>query len=772
MTESSPFSSPEVKRLARELARLRGQVEVLQAGQGTAQAGRSSLDGGTWLVKDNDGVVRQVHGQQPDGTVTTVDMNGPTPPTPADPVVVPVPGGLKVSYSGAFLGGVARPADVPWIEVHVDLDPDFEVENATLDAALSGRGSVTFATDDYVPHTIRLVARNTSGVRSAPSGAVTATPGLIGPGDVAPGGIGTVELDDGAVTPPKSGTGVTSNLVPDPGFNDAGWRAKRTNAPWGFVDGPSVGFAGSDWAAFCGPTLARAELYATGTGDVPVIPGEAYFIAYDAGRSASGAGLFGLEIVYLDSTGAIVTPTDEDETDELLTEVRAISSLPTSTFQTRHGQVTIPPNVAKLRVRMVRDDDPGTSAGQLYLDRLEVRSVVTRATDGQRVETSPSGVIVFDAAGQPIGSLNADGSLSMVTGQFNDGLTYKGEEVGDLLDQRARGEIARVDAGFSNSPATTTEVIWLEFEANLVQGRAYKLRSSGLIARNAGGHGLVVRYTVDGTRPLVSSPILVQNDTAQNGTFYLASEIGALADSGAVRVRMVITVRAWTGASIYWEPADLATGFSAWVEDTGPRGSSVGGVVTPEGTGTGGGGTAPPPAPVIKEFTTVFPSTWSQSWRQGNVTRATNAGGMWQGYYDTFNGDNASIFGFDYAAIAAALSGATILELSVYLYAEHWYFNAGGTVRLGTCGAGTPPGSFPAVSTRRAFWHLGKPEGRWVKLNAGVTIGNEMKAGTTRSLVLDPRPTTRNLDEYGRFSGAGTPAGRNPAIAIKYTKAV
>lgn len=771
MTEN-PFSPPEVKRLARELARLRGQVEVLQRGQGTAQAGRSSLDGGTWVVKDLEGNVRQVHGTQPDGTVTTVDMNGPTPPTPADPVVTPVPGGLKVSYGGGFLGGVARPADVPWIEVHVDLDPGFEVENATLDAALSGRGSVTFATDDYVPHTIRLVARNTSGVRSAPSGAVTATPGLIGPGDVAPGGIGTVELDDGAVTPPKSGTGVTSNLVPDPGFNDAGWRAKRTSAPWGFVDGPSVGFAGSDWAAFCGPTTTRAVLSATGTGDVPVIPGEVYYIAYDAGRSPAGAGLFGLEVVYLDSTGAVVTPTEEDQTDELLTEVRAISSLPTSTFDTRHGQVTIPANVAKLRVRMVRDDDAGTSAGQLYLDRVELRSVVTQANNGERVETSPSGVIVFDANGQPIGSINADGSLSMVTGQFNDGLTYKGDELGGLLDQRARGEIARVDAGFNASPTTTTEVVWLEFEANLEQGRAYKLRSSGLIARGTGQRGLLIRYTVDGTRPLVTSPNLAYNDTALGGTFFMASDIGALADAGPVRLRMVATVKSWGGTSVYWDPADVALGFSMWVEDVGPRSSSSGGVVTPEGTDTGGGGTAPPPAPVIKRFTTIFPATWSQSWRQGNVTRATNAGGMWQGYYDSFNGDNASIFGFDFPAIQAALAGATIIKFRVYLYAEHWYYNAGGTVHLGTTNVGTPPGSFPAVSSRRAFWNLGKPEGRWVTLNAGVTIGTEMKNGTTRALVLDPRPYGRELQVYGRFSGAGTPAGRNPAIEITYDKAV
>jgi hypothetical protein len=770
----SPFASAEIRRLARELADVRRELSIVRGSVTTSSFGVSSLDGGTLIIKDGSGLPRTVIGTQGDGTVTTIDVNAPAPPQPADPVVTPVPGGFTVSWSGAFVNGVARPADFAWVEVHIDLNPAFEVSDATTDFGMTVRGTKPVNTgDDYVPHTVRLVARNTSGVRSVPSGAVTVTPLQLGPGDIAPGGVGTINLEDGAVSPPKSGTGVTSNLVPDPGFNNSGWRAKRTVAPWGFVEATSVGFTTGDWTAFCPATTARAALSGTGPGGIPVIPGEVYYIAYDAARSAAGAGKFFLEVTFWNSTGILIPATTEEGLDPLLEEVRDISSLPTSTFEVRHGQVTIPPLVSLMRVAIVRQDEVGTSSGNLFLDRLEVRPVITQTGSGSRVETSPSGVIVFGADGAAVGSINRDGSLSMVSGQFDQSVTYQGTELGDLLSLRARGEVARVDAGFSASPSTSTEVEWLEFEFTAYSGRSYKLRSSGLIARGTGQRGLRVRWTTNGTRPLLSSPVFADNDVSLNQTLYLASDLG-WSDGIDREVKMLFSIKVWSGTSLYFDPSDVATGFSVWVEDVGPRQPSSGGVVTPIGTPIGGGGTAPAPTPVVQTFTKTYSATWSQSWVAGNQRRSDDDNQMWQGYISAASGygDQVGIFGFNYSTIQADLTGATIKKLEVFLYAEHWYYGTGGTVRLGTTPAGTPPSSFPAVSTQRAFWSLAKPEGRWVTLNAGVTIGNELKSGATRSFALDPRPYNRELTYYGRFSGAGTAAGRNPAIRITYEKAV
>jgi hypothetical protein len=775
----NPFPSREVRRLVRELGWMRRRIDALEGGAAASGAGYSSLDGGQWIVKDAEGVVRQVIGNQGDGSVTTADINAPAPPTPTDPVLTAIPGGFRVGYSGSFVGGAARPRDLAWVEVHIDLDPLFEVSDATVDAALTGTGTVTFATRDYVPHTVRLVAVNTSHKRSAPSGAYTITPGQIGTGDVAPGGIGTVSLEDGAVTPPKSGTGVTSNLVPDPGFNDAGWRAKRTAPPWGFVDASSMGFTDADWAAYCNATTTRAALTATGDAGVPVIPGETYFIAYDVARSSSGAGRCWLEVTFTNSAGVVIaTSTTEDGIDPLLIAVRDIGSLPTGDFDTRDGQVAVPPLAAAMRIVFVRQDLAGTSAGTLFVDRLEVRSIISRSNTGARVETSPSGVLVFGANGQPLGSITPDGSLSMVTGSFDQSMSYQGTELADWLNQRARGEVARVDLGAGPFPHTATQIDWFEINFTAYSGRSYKLRSSGLIARNPGHRGLVSYWTTDGTRPLLSSPQFVYNDVVQDTTLYLASDLG-WSDGQDRQVRMLFAVKAWTGVAtdVYFDPCDIASGFSVWAEDVGPRAESSGGAVS---------------GPVIQTFVESLNCTWSQSWQAADVIRQVS-GLMWQGFYDNVQGDQVGIFSFDLRGLRTRMGlDAVVKKLEIYLYAEHWYWNTGGNVWLGTSSVLDPPAHYPDTWSRRAAWHLGKPEGKWVDIDwaganmfplsgladttggmTGRNIGYEIQHGTLGSFVLEPRPWARNLTDYGRFIGSGGGQGSAaPGLRITYEKPI
>lgn len=79
----------------------------------TAQLAYSSIEGGAINVHDDDGGVRGVIGQQPDGTTGVVIVNGPPPPTPTAPVVEPALAGLKVTWDGEFTDAQVGPWTLP-----------------------------------------------------------------------------------------------------------------------------------------------------------------------------------------------------------------------------------------------------------------------------------------------------------------------------------------------------------------------------------------------------------------------------------------------------------------------------------------------------------------------------------------------------------------------------------------------------------------------------------------------------------------------------------
>jgi len=170
-----PQLARAVAAINKELAKLQQKVRLIQQGQTRSQLGRSSIDDGTLLVLSG-GTVRQTIGVQPDGTVTTVDQNGPAPPVPSAPGVVPAPGGLTAIWDGTFTGGAAQPADFADIEVHLSATPGFTPSGTTLRGTLLKAGQITIqplaSTTTFY---IGLVAVNTSGNKSAVS---TEVPGI------------------------------------------------------------------------------------------------------------------------------------------------------------------------------------------------------------------------------------------------------------------------------------------------------------------------------------------------------------------------------------------------------------------------------------------------------------------------------------------------------------------------------------------------------------------------------------------------------------------
>lgn len=208
-----------------------------------------------------------------------------------------------------------------------------------------------------------------------------------------------------------------------------------------------------------------------------------------------------------------------------------------------------------------------------------------------------------------------------------------------------------------------------------------------------------------------------------------------------------------------------------WVEDVGiPMTDTVilndGGVDeinTPSSTDK-----AARPAPKV-EYTKTYTATWSGTYRSNGDHSPSHDATMIQGNSgaDTWLNDSRGLCGFNYTQIKRDLAGATIKGCYITLYANHWYWNDGGTARIGTHTYASRPsnvssGRYNAQRINSEEWP--KPGKR--KVSLGTSIGNEFKAGTCKGIILGPTNGTKT--QYGRFNGAGQL--NPPTLTFVYVK--
>lgn len=208
-----------------------------------------------------------------------------------------------------------------------------------------------------------------------------------------------------------------------------------------------------------------------------------------------------------------------------------------------------------------------------------------------------------------------------------------------------------------------------------------------------------------------------------------------------------------------------------WVEDIGlPITDTV--IVNDGGIDAAGTAANPdrPAAPKPKAtYTKSYSCTWSGTYRSNGDYSSSHGGTMVQGDSgsDTWLNDARSLMGFNYSQIQSDLRGATIKSCHVTLNANHWYWNDGGTARIGTHSYTSRPGKasssrYSAQRVSSSNWP--KPGKR--KVSLGTTIGNEFKSGATKGLMLGP--TDGSKRQYGRFNGNGQSS--EPVLTIVYTK--
>ncbi|MEU5002013.1 hypothetical protein [Streptomyces sp. NPDC021622] len=183
-------------------ARLARLEKLVQAVIRSPKLVNASLENGSVDVYDENGSLRAVIGQQPDGTSGVTSVNGPRPPVPTSAVVEPVLGGLRITWDGAFAGGEPVPMDLSRVQVHVlkSVSGESDARWPTTTIEATSGASVTVAVNHYGPVWVRLMAVNTSGIPSMPSDAVLATARRAAPEDLGQGVVRHEHVAAGAIT--------------------------------------------------------------------------------------------------------------------------------------------------------------------------------------------------------------------------------------------------------------------------------------------------------------------------------------------------------------------------------------------------------------------------------------------------------------------------------------------------------------------------------------------------------------------------------------------
>ena len=316
----------------------------------------------------------------------------------------------------------------------------------------------------------------------------------------------------------------------------------------------------------------------------------------------------------------------------------------------------------------------------------------------------------------------------------------------------------------TSAAASTTEAPYQQVDATLEYGRMYRIGAKGWGSNTAAGGRCYVRlrFLINSGAAQTNSTILRTTMTDQvvaanaNEPWELMHHY-ARSDqpSGTYDISTLITYAPSGGSASFIYPAGTDSS-ELWIEDLGPYYGDVG-IDRSGGT----------PPPTKKTYTSSWVASTSESYNGSNGAR-TDTTDLVQGY-NSFNGDGHAVVIFGAAnstgsetgkSIATALSGATLSKAEVYLYANHWYYNSGGTAIIRAYNSTSLSSATPTGTTKQSSgWP--KPGGRWVDITSiattairGITLG---KSGGT------------NLLYYGRFNYQGNSSGK-PTLRLTYIR--
>lgn len=248
------------------------------------------------------------------------------------------------------------PEDFHHVEVHTSVVNNFTPTDATLTDRLYGEGtSVVSGAAFGVPLFCKLVAVDTSALKSPASAQGSATPTRL---------VGS-DLDPGAITYEQLAFKDPGNVVPDGSLETAGFRsllAGRSAAAWTFTQADR--FHG-DWCATINaavnPSTNRALVLMTSAERQQIVATDKLFCRF-AYKGTSGA------------TGVLQLTVEWTAQDGTVTWSSLPGTLMNGTWQQAAGQLTAPANCQDFRIYV--ELSAGGTIGVFSVDAVEVRRTV------------------------------------------------------------------------------------------------------------------------------------------------------------------------------------------------------------------------------------------------------------------------------------------------------------------------------------------------------------------------------------------------------------
>lgn len=428
------------------------------------------------------------------------------------------------------------------------------------------------------------------------------------------------------------------------------------------------------------------------------------------------------------------------------------------------------------------------TAGTINADLLISGSIKT-ANSGQRAELNRLGLQLFDSDGNLTVNLTADDatpnfisitdgnqvtvasidSLGNVQGQvgtFQDVVIGGESYTNDIYPLQPRGLVAfgQITTPFVPALTTTTALGVFQLQFDAVAGRQYQVSMTAWIASGVVGDvcGVLIRDGGDKDVALLTDPQLLAFSHGVNKAGIGESFGGsAMKEFTAGRHQLLFVFYRQTGTGTLSLGVSGTQPVEISIIDCGPTVSNDAVV----NDGSGGGSGAP-----VQTYTKTYNGNWSQTYNGSGSQKSGDT--CDQGDFGDSAGNRRSLIGFPYSSIMSDLTGATLVSIKLSLYAEHWYYDAGGTAVIGTHDYTSKPGTWAdsrVLQNRTTVANWPKP-GKKVLTLSNATFGADFQSGAAKGIALGPGNSS-SLTYYGKFSGITAPTtGNRPILTITYTK--